>query len=131
MSNDAFNAPYGNAPRELDPQWPNVNLYGRPLVQPQPNPYFAHWPQQLGQTNGTGGFPWMWLLLAGAAAGVGYLVLKGSAEADEKYEVRLYKKGGGTTYKGFATKRAADLYLGKQMDTGKYRDGDVSQLGAD
>lgn len=46
---DAFNAPYGNAPRELNPQWPNVNLYGQQLVQPQPNPYFAHWPQQMGQ----------------------------------------------------------------------------------
>ncbi len=45
-----FPIPYGNAPRSLNPQWPNVNLYGQQLVQPQPNPYFAHWPQNLGQT---------------------------------------------------------------------------------
>lgn len=45
-----FPIPYGNAPRSLNPQWPNVNLYGEQLVEPQPNPYFAHWPQNLGQT---------------------------------------------------------------------------------
>lgn len=46
-----FPMPYGNAPRSSEPWWPNVNLEGRQLVQPQPNPYFAHWPQQMGQTD--------------------------------------------------------------------------------
>lgn len=41
--------PYGNAPRASSPWLESLNPYtGRPIVQPQPNPYFAHWPENLG-----------------------------------------------------------------------------------
>jgi hypothetical protein len=44
---------YGDAPRVLNPWWPQVNFEGQPTVQPQSNPYFGHWPQNLGQTPST------------------------------------------------------------------------------
>jgi len=33
---------------QLPKWWPRVNRAGRPIVQPQPNPYAVHWPQDLG-----------------------------------------------------------------------------------
>jgi hypothetical protein len=48
-----------------------VNLYGEQLVEPQPNPYFAHWPQNLGQLGATGGSLGGTLFFVGALALLG------------------------------------------------------------
>lgn len=47
-----YRSDYGNAPRRLDPWWPQVNFAGQPTVQPVANPYFAHWSQDLGAMRG-------------------------------------------------------------------------------
>ena len=125
-----FPIPYGNAPREGNPQWPAVNIYGQPLVQPQPNPYFAHWPQQMGQASGTGGGTLKWLLVAGAAVGIGWYVFFRQKQ-DGDWEVRLWKKNAKTpSFNYFDTEAEALSYRKRMMDTGNYRKSELATLGS-
>lgn len=97
---------YGNAPRQEQPWWPQQNFVGQPTVQPQPNPYYDHWTQQLGQTSGGGG-KGLTMLLIGAAVlgGAWYFVYGPGAEKGKggsssggggsSSVPTVYSKGGG------------------------------------
>lgn len=96
----SYPLPYGNAPRHQSPWRPQVNLYGDPIVQPQPNPYVAHYPQHLGQTGSTGMSGFTTLLMAAAVVGVGWYLLAGPAAPPTQPKKSTGKKGWWVVYKG-------------------------------
>lgn len=137
----SYPLPYGNAPRELDPQWPAVNLYGRPMVEPQPNPYFAHWPQNLGSTGGsTGGKVFKVLLVVGVVAGGWWLYNESksssrsssrkrtSSRAAGAYEVMLIPSDDSERMKfaKFQTRSDAQAYKKRMIAGGQYRYGEIT-----
>lgn len=121
MSN-AFDIPYGNAPRTNQPWNAPVNLTGQPTVQPQPNPYFAHWPQQMGQTGASSGFPWGKTLIAVGLLGAAWYLTrdagkgkgrKAAAPAREPYQPRTEKDWWVLSYQGRASPKEMAFYSTK------------------